>query len=142
MNKIFGLDYGKVRVGLASCSMMLKIPTPYPTFKMLPQIEKSAEALALILKKEGCSILVVGLPLELSGKEGPMALETKAFIEKLRLFLPDLAITFIDERLTSAQAEKAMKAMDFSRKKRAEKSDGMAACLILETYLSKNINNL
>lgn len=140
MNKIFALDYGRVRIGLASCSMMLKIPTPYLTFKMLAQIDKSAEALALILKKESCSTLVVGLPLELSGKEGPMALETKAFIEKLRCFLPELEIVFLDERLTSAQAEKAMKAMDFSRKKRAERSDGMAACLILETYLSKNVN--
>lgn len=138
MSKIFGLDYGKVRIGLASCSKMLKIPTPFPTFKMLPQVEKSAEALALILKKEACELLIVGLPLELSGKEGPMAVETKQFIEKLKIHLPDVTIHFLDERLTSAQAEKAMKAMDFSRKKRAQGSDSMAACLILETYLSQN----
>lgn len=137
MSKIFGLDYGKVRVGLASCSKMLKIPTPFSTFKMLPLVEKSAEALALILKKESCELLIVGLPLELSGKEGPMAVETKQFIEKLKIHLPDVTIIFLDERLTSAQAEKAMKAMDFSRKKRAQGSDSMAACLILETYLSQ-----
>jgi putative Holliday junction resolvase len=141
MSKIFGLDYGKVRVGLASCSPLLKIPTPFPTFKMLPQLDKSAEALSLILKKELCSLLVVGLPLELSGKEGPMAQETKQFIEKLKTFLPDLDMVFLDERLTSAQAEKAMKAMDFSRKKRAQGSDSMAACLILETYLSKTMGS-
>lgn len=138
MSKMFGLDYGRVRIGLASCSHLLKIPTPYPTFKMLNEVEKSAEALSLILKKESCSLLVVGLPLELSGKEGTMALETKQFIEKLKNYLNDVQIVFLDERLTSAQAEKAMKAMDFSRKKRAQGSDSMAACLILETYLSQS----
>ena len=137
MSKIFGLDFGTARIGLASCSKMLKIPTPYPTFKMLPSIDKSVEALAGILKKEQCELLIVGLPLELSGKEGSMAVQTRAFIAKLEPLLIGVTIKFLDERLTSAQAEKALKAMDFNRKKRAQSSDAMAACLILETFLSQ-----
>lgn len=137
MSKIFGLDYGRARVGLASCSVLLKIPSPFPTFKMLPDVNKSAEALSQILKKESCHLLIVGLPLELSGKEGPIATETKAFTQKIQALLPDLKIIFIDERLTSAQAEKALKSMDFSRKQRAQSSDTMAACIILETYLNQ-----
>lgn len=138
MGKIFALDYGKVRVGLASCSPQLKIPTPYMTFQMLKTLEKSAEELSKILKREQCEILVVGLPLELSGKEGPMSQETRLFISHLTQHLPDVKIEFLDERLTSAQAEKAMLSMDFSRKKRAKGSDTMAACFILEMYLNRN----
>lgn len=137
MGKIFALDYGKVRVGLASCSRMLKIPTPYSTFKMLKTPQESALALAKILKQEDCDLLVVGLPLELSGKEGPMAQETRAFIELLKAHF-SAPIEFLDERLTSAQAEKAMIAVDFSRKKRAQGSDTLAACLILETFITQH----
>jgi putative Holliday junction resolvase len=138
MGKIFGLDYGRVRVGLASCSRMLKIPTPFTTFKMLENAEKSALALSQLLKKEGCDLLVIGLPLELSGKSGIMAEETKAFALKLASHLSEVKMHYLDERLTSAQAEKAMLGMDFSRKQRAKGSDTMAACLILETFLSMN----
>lgn len=140
MGKLFGLDYGRVRIGLASCSKLLKIPTPFTTFKMLPSRQQSAQALATILNQQNCQLLVVGLPLELSGKEGPMAQETRSFIDQLSLQTPPFPICFIDERLTSAQAEKAMIGMDFSRRKRAQHSDGMAACLILETYLKSHPN--
>jgi len=136
MGKIFALDYGRARIGLASCSRLLKIPTPHTTFSMLKDVKKSAEALGQILKKEDCDLLIVGLPLELSGKEGPMAQETKLFIENLKPHIEGIKIQFLDERLTSAQAEKAMIQMEFSRKKRAQGSDTMAACLILETYLN------
>jgi putative holliday junction resolvase len=140
MGKIFGLDYGRARIGLASCSRLLKIPTPFETFRMLKTPELSAEALGKILTKEDCDLLIVGLPLELSGKVGVMAQETQQFIELLKLHLKGVTIHFLDERLTSAQAEKAMKGMDFSRKKRAQASDSMAACLILETYLNTHFN--
>ena len=136
MGKIFGFDYGRVRIGLASCSRLLKIPMPYENFKMLKNKALSATALATLLKKEDCDLLVVGLPLELSGKEGIMAQETKAFIKELEVHLPHVKIVYLDERLTSAQAEKAMIGMNFNRKQRAQGSDSMAACLILETYLS------
>lgn len=137
MGKIFGLDYGRSRVGLASCHTLLKIPTPFLTFRMLDTPEKSALALAEIIKKGECSLLIVGLPLELSGKEGAMALETKRFVALLEPHLSGIKIHYIDERLTSAQGEKAMKEMDFNRKKRAQGSDTMSACLILETYLAQ-----
>lgn len=139
MGKIFALDYGKARIGLASCHPMIKIPTPFMTFKMLENHEKSSLALGKILIEAECQLLIVGLPLELSGKEGPMAQETRAFIAHLEKHLPTTKIEFLDERLTSAQAEKAMISMEFSRKKRAGASDTMAACLILETYLSKGL---
>ncbi|NBW58894.1 Holliday junction resolvase RuvX [bacterium] len=138
MTKIFSLDYGKVRVGIASCSSILKIPTPFETFRMLDTLEKSAQALSAVLLKDKPKLIVVGLPLELSGKEGVMAQEVKQFTTLLMAQMPGVVFDFIDERLTSAQAEKAMMDLDFSRKKRAKGSDTMAACLILETYLMKH----
>ncbi len=137
MAKLFALDYGRVRIGLACCSELLKIPTPFETFRLEKNLELSCLKLSGILKKEECKLLIVGLPLELSGKEGVMAQETRAFIEKLRIHLLDIKIEFLDERLTSAQAEKAMLGLDFNRKKRAQNSDSYAACLILETYINK-----
>jgi putative Holliday junction resolvase len=136
MGKLFGLDYGTKRVGLASCSKLLKIPTPFETFVMDKTPEASSKRLADILKKEDCELIVVGLPLELSGREGPMAQMTRAFIDLLKSHLDGITIVFLDERLTSAQAEKAMMGLEFNRKKRAQNSDALAACLILETYLS------
>lgn len=103
---------------------------------MLKTPQESAKALASILKKEHCTLLIVGLPLELSGKEGPMAQETRAFIAHLKHDYQDLKIQFLDERLTSKQAERAMMDLSFNRKKRAQNSDALAACYILETYLA------
>lgn len=136
MDKLFALDYGRARIGIASCNSILKIPTPFETFKTLDTFEKTAKALSELLLKHKPKLIVVGLPLELSGKEGEMAKEVKQFVEILKGFMPDITFEFFDERLTSAQAEKAMIGMDFSRKKRAKSSDTMAACLILEGYLS------
>jgi len=138
VKKIFALDYGKVRVGIASCHPLLKIPTPFTTFKMLSTLALSAKALAELLKKEEPSLIIVGLPLELSGKEGLMAKEVKEFVSLLINHLEGVQIEYIDERLTSAQAEKAMIGLDFNRKKRAQGSDTLAACLILETFLQKH----
>jgi putative Holliday junction resolvase len=77
---------------------------------------------------------IIGLPLLLSGKEGEMALEAKAFGKALSDYF-GLPVLFWDERLTSLEAERLMKESLLSRKERALRVDGMAACLILQNYL-------
>ncbi len=95
---------------------------------VLKEIEKSIEKIRPI------ELLVVGLPLLLTGQEGEMAKEAKAFGEALASFL-SIPVLFWDERLSSCQAERMMKDDLLSRKQRASKVDTLAAILILQNYL-------
>ena len=81
------------------------------------------------------TLIVVGLPLLMSGKEGPMAKEVKAFGELLEE-KSGITIKYFDERLTSAGIEKELKHANISRKKRAKKIDPLAATRILQGFLT------
>jgi len=80
--------------------------------------------------------LVVGLPLELRGSEGPQAARVRAFAEKAAAHLA-LPLEFWDERLTTVAAERALLEADVSRRRRREVVDKIAASLILQGYLAQ-----
>lgn len=78
--------------------------------------------------------IVLGLPLYLNGKESPMSEAVRKFAEQLKLALA-LPVVLWDERLTSAQADRALRDAEIKRKKRAQLEDTLAAALILQSYL-------
>ncbi len=78
--------------------------------------------------------IVLGLPLYLNGKESPMSEEVRKFAEQLKLALA-LPVVLWDERLTSAQADRALRDAEVKRKKRAQLEDTLAAAMILQSYL-------
>lgn len=130
---ILALDLGLKRVGVA-VSDPLKI-----TAQALPTIEQSSEEhllaeLCRINKERNVEEIVVGLPLEMNGNEGPQAKLVLQWIERHsgRLAVP---VHPWDERLTSREAERLMIMEDLSRRQRKTKSDAMAALLILQNYL-------
>ena len=86
--------------------------------------------------KESVAGLVIGLPLNMDGSEGPRAQATRAFIRNLRP-LSDLPVLYWDERLSSYAAEQAMLEADMSRKKRARNIDQIAASIILQGCLDR-----
>ena len=104
------------------------------TIRRKGQTEKDVQFVTDAVKEYAVETIVVGLPKNMNGTEGPscdMAKEFAAEVEKA----VDTPIVFWDERLTSRIAENAMIEADLSRKKRKQKVDSLAAILILQNYL-------
>ena len=135
MGKIVAIDYGLKRIGIAISDANRKIALPFQTvLGGKEEIENISSALAL--QKKEIDLLVIGLPLLMSGKKGEMAERVEIFAEKLSVFL-GIPYVFLDERLTSRQAEGSLKELSLNRKKRSRKVDVVAAIFILQTYLEK-----
>lgn len=133
--RLLGLDVGTKTVGLALSDVTRSIATPYETIKRT-KFTADAKAIAGIIAKEGVGGLVIGLPLNLDGSEGPRAQSTRAFARNLAAHV-DLPMTFWDERLSTAAVERHLIEADASRKRRAEVIDRMAAAYILQGALDR-----
>ncbi len=138
--RIVGIDYGLVRIGVAVSDERKIIASPMMTFRAFKQMKETVKELLkeLLLhsqtNKYEIEEIVIGLPLMMSGKRGLQADEVFHFVELLR---EETAIPIVtwDERLTTVQAERAMKEGGMSRKKRAKVVDKVAAVIILQNYL-------
>ena len=132
---LLGLDLGDKTIGVASCDPDRMVATPVTTIrrtKFTPDVERLA-ALAAERKAVG---LVLGLPLNMDGTEGPRVQSTRAFARNLARILP-LPVAFWDERLSTAAMERELIALDASRAKRAEKIDESAAAFILQGAIDR-----
>lgn len=141
------LDYGLARIGVAVSDPTKMLANPW---KNILASKKTAETIRSVIAEMdairahyGCEIdlIVIGLPLLMSGKSGFSADEVKHFKAELEKEQP-VPIALWDERLTSVQAERSLREGALSRKKRAQKVDSVAAIIILQNYLdSKWIHN-
>ena len=130
-----GLDVGTKTVGLALSDVTRSIATPYHTIRR-SKFTEDANRIQQVIEKNQVSALVIGLPLNLDGSEGPRAQSTRAFARNLtaRVAVP---IAFWDERLSTAAVERHLIEADASRKRRAEVIDRMAAADILQGALDR-----
>jgi putative Holliday junction resolvase len=135
--RILALDYGEARIGLALSDETKKIALPFKTIQAHKNPKITAESIQTAVKDYKIEKIVMGLPLLLNGKDSPMSQKVRLFAEKLRE-ITGLEVILFDERLTSSYAEKEMKEMDYSRKKRSEKVDTSAATIILQNYLESS----
>jgi putative holliday junction resolvase len=133
--RLLGLDVGTKTVGLALSDVTCTIATPYETLKRT-KFTADAKAIAAIVEKEGVGGLVIGLPLNLDGSEGPRAQSTRAFARNLTAHVA-VPMAFWDERLSTAAVERHLIEADASRKRRAEVIDRMAAAYILQGALDR-----
>jgi putative holliday junction resolvase len=133
--RLAGLDLGTKTIGIALSDTRLKIATPFHTIRRT-KFSKDAEALLALCEREKVGGLILGLPINMNGTEGPRAQATRAFLRNLAP-LTDLPVVLWDERLSTAAAERAMLEADLSRKKRAEKIDAAAAAFILQGALDR-----
>jgi len=133
--RLLGLDVGSKTVGLALSDVTRSIATPYETLKRT-KFTADARKIAAIVAQEGVGGLVIGLPLNLDGSEGPRAQSTRAFARNLSAHI-GLPITFWDERLSTAAVERHLIEAHASRKRRAEVIDRMAAAYILQGALDR-----
>lgn len=135
MGRLIGIDFGKTRIGLAVSDELKRIALP---IGIVRAGKTPKETIDLIHQKiahyKGIEAFVLGLPLQLNGKEGEMAQAVRLFGKALEEIL-SYPIIYWDERLTSAQVERSLKDAGMNRKKRAEHSDEMAATTILQNYL-------
>ena len=132
---LIGLDVGTKTIGIAVSDRNRQIATPRETIRR-GKFGPDAAHLLELARQERAAAVVVGLPINMDGSEGPRAQSTRAFARNLA-GLTDLAIVFWDERLSSAAVERMLIEADRSRARRAEIVDKLAAAYILQGALDR-----
>ena len=133
--RIAALDVGEARIGIA-VSDELGITAQGVGVVQRRGGRHDLEALAERLAPYQPERLVVGLPLNMNGTEGPQAEKVRAFATRVAEHLT-LPLEFSDERLTTVAAERTLLEADLSRRRRRDLIDQVAATLILQTYLDR-----
>ncbi len=133
--RLMGLDLGSKTIGVALSDLGRIIANPLVTLRR-GKFKADAEDLRGLIEEHDVGGLVIGLPLNMDGSEGPRCQSVRQFAANL-LGQFDIAIAFWDERLSSAIAERALLEADMSRKRRAEVIDKMAAAIILQGALDR-----
>jgi putative Holliday junction resolvase len=133
--RLIGLDLGTKTIGTALSDPGLTIATPLRTIRRTKFGKDAAELLDLC-ERENVGAIVLGLPVNMNGTEGPRAQATRAFARNLER-MTDLPIALWDERWSTAAAERAMIEADLSRAKRAARIDAAAAGFILQGVLDR-----
>lgn len=132
---IAGLDLGEKTVGVAVSDRLLSVASPLTTIRRTKFTADAAALLKIVTERELAG-LILGLPRNMDGSEGPRCQSTRAFARNLER-LTDLPITFWDERLSTVAAERALLEADTSRKRRSEVIDHVAAGFILQGALDR-----
>ena len=136
---LIGIDPGSKTLGIAACDAGRLIASPVETIRKGRKLGPSLDRLFEIIDQRKTVGLVIGLPLNMDGSEGPRAQSARALARNIiaRRHIP---IAFQDERLSSSEAERAMIAGDLSRARRAELIDASAAAIILQTAIDRLAN--
>jgi putative holliday junction resolvase len=130
-----GLDFGDRTIGIAVSDLRRQVATPLSTIRRV-KFTADADALLALCTARGLAGLILGLPRNMDGSEGPRAQATRAFARNLSR-LTALPIGFWDERLSTVAAERALLEADTSRKRRSEVIDHVAAGYILQGALDR-----
>lgn len=139
--RVLGLDVGKRRIGAALAEAELGAITGLETL-LRRTLREDVERLAALARRNSATLIVVGLPLHMDGRESPMAREARRVAERLAAACP-CPVQLHDERLTSVAAEDRLAARGWSLKRLlAEKKKGvvdqLAARILLEDWLSRH----
>jgi putative Holliday junction resolvase len=133
--RLLGLDLGEKTIGLALSDRLLTVATPMQTLKR-GKFAADAARLDIIISEQGVGGLVVGLPLNMDGGDGPSAQSARAFGRNWAAHSP-LPLMFQDERLSTSAVTRTLIEADTSRKRRGEVVDKMAAAYILQLALDR-----
>ena len=132
-SRLLGLDVGEKTIGMALSDTRLMIASPMETLRRKKWSEDSQKLLKLIDEQDVFG-LIIGLPLNMDGSEGPRCQSIRQLAENI-LKLTDIPICFWDERLSTAAVTRTLLDADMSRKRRSEVVDKMAAAYILQGFL-------
>jgi putative Holliday junction resolvase len=133
--RILAIDYGRVRHGLAVSDGLGMAAHPLPALRRGTQ-ERDLAALAVLVAERDVQRLVLGLPMNMDGSEGPMAAEVRRFGAWLAPAL-GLPLLYEDERLSTDEAECLLKDLGYSPSERKRRRDSVAAVVILRAVLER-----
>lgn len=131
--RLLGLDLGSKTIGLALSDIRLTIASPMETIKR-KKFTQDAERLLTIIKEQNVGGLVLGLPKNMDGSEGPRCQSTRQFAKNMAE-KTDIPISFWDERLSTIAVTRTLIEADASRKRQGELVDKLAASYILQGVL-------
>ena len=133
MNRILAIDYGDVRVGLALSDLTCTIAQPFKTLNY-DDMDHLIKQLFEIIAEKQVNKVVVGIPYNMKGDDTQQTTKVREFVSILEQKL-GYEIIFVDERLTSSEAEKFMHQMDIKTGFNKDKIDKIAASIILQEYI-------
>lgn len=133
--RLMGVDLGTKTIGLALSDVERRIASPLETIRRA-KFGADAKQLCALMAKHAVAGIVVGLPVNMDGSEGPRAQATRAFVRNLKPLI-DVPVVFWDERMSTMAVERALIAADASRARRAELVDKLAAAYILQGALDR-----
>lgn len=138
MGRVLGVDLGARRIGLAVSDPSGVIASPHGLLERSGDAEKDRAAIVAAAAAVDASVVVVGLPKEMSGKLGPAAKAARAEVDALRLLAPEIRFELLDERLTTVIAQRSLIDAGVKRKARKRTVDKVAAAVILQSYLESH----
>jgi putative Holliday junction resolvase len=131
--RIAGIDYGTVRIGIATADLDVGIAGPYENYTRRNE-QLDAEYFRRFAAEERIARFVVGLPVHSSGNESQKSREARAFGDWLHQ-TTGVPVEYFDERYTSAEAESLLLDAGLTKKRRKERLDQLAAQIMLTAYL-------
>lgn len=133
------VDYGRRRIGVAVSDPGRVLASPHATLENPGPAGEPPSGLVDLVRQLEAVEIVVGIPLNMDGSEGPMALEARGFARRLAL-RSGLPVHERDERLSSVEAERRLRELELPRGKRREKGrrDRLAAAVLLEDFLAES----
>ena len=131
--RILAIDHGTKRMGIALSDELGMIAQPLEFIPAEP-FAKFLDRLKEILSEKQVELVLVGMPRNMDGSYGPAALKVQQFVAVLKDAIA-IPIQTLDERLTSAQANRVLIEGNVRREKRRDKVDKMAAAILLQSYL-------
>jgi putative Holliday junction resolvase len=132
--RLLALDVGTKRIGIALTDPLQVTARPHST---IDRNRQAYEKISALIHELEISKILIGLPLHLDGTEGKQAADVRSFASKLALVVPQAEIVFVDERLTSVEAEERLADRRGGWRKNKSRIDAWAAASILQNYLNK-----
>lgn len=134
LGRVLGLDLGTVRIGLAVSDPLGLTAQPAGVLSRT-SLARDLASLAAYVREREVERVIVGHPRRLSGVAGREAARAATFARRLAHVLGGIPVELWDERLTTAEAQRALLAADVSRERRRQVVDAMAAALILQGWM-------
>ena len=135
--RALGVDLGERRIGLALSDPTRTVASPYEVLRRSGDPVTDRRAIVETARVQGANVIVVGLPLSLSGGTGPAARAALEEVEALRAIAGDIEVTVHDERLTTVTAERALTEAGMRRVARRRVVDKVAAAVMLQSWLER-----
>ncbi len=134
--RALGVDLGSKRIGLATSDLSGTIASPLSTIVRASSVRVDHASIARVVRDEEVEIVVVGLPITMSGEIGPAALAAQREAEALGTVI-DVPVILFDERMTTVAADRALKEANISASRRRDYVDRVAAAVMLQSWLDR-----